>query len=561
MTLLSSLQEELAKPKTTVQLCLLGIIAGACSASLIILFRLGYESIQLHFLSGVGQYASLAPKWRFLLPIAGAILIVIFAYLTGFKHYRLGIPFIIHRVKQFYGTVPLRTTLNQFFGGMVALASGFSVGREGPSVHLGAAGSSFLGTWLKLPYNAVRILAGCGIAAGISASFNTPFAAVIFVMEVVLREYRIHMFIPVMLSAACGSILTRMVFGSGHELDFLNVIGMQGWTLVYLIPFGMFLGACATFFNVYLMRIIKMFRPMTMISRLLLAGLITGCVGYLIPDAMGTGLSAVNLVVDAPDETTLLLMVLVAKVFLTMAAIGLGVPGGIIGPVVGIGVLAGVLLLLPLEYFAPGTEQYTSSFALLGMAAFMTSVLHAPLAALSFVMELSYDTSVILPAMLVIVPSFVTANQFLGNRSIFIRQLDYQKLAYTTSSIRDALQKVGVMALVDKEYKLFVEAPHSVILDFLDTAPTHPVVQQSTYEIDVSFQLVQYDVSLNPHDHTPLAFHDMQGVPSQSTLAEVYEILQANRDGAVYVYRGQAANIVGVITWDCVRQYLNKQEY
>ena len=117
------------------------------------------------------------------------------------------------------------------------------------------------------------------------------------------------------------------------------------------------------------------------------------------------------------------------------------------------------------------------------------------------------------------------------------------------------------MALVDKEYKLFVEAPHSAILDFLDTAPTHPVVQQSTYEIDVSYQLVQYDVSLNPHDHTPLAFHDMQGVPSQSTLAEVYEILQTSRDGAVYVYRGQAGNIVGVITWDCVRQYLNKQEY
>lgn len=559
--MLRALQEDLAKPRTTFQLCLLGIIAGACSASLIILFRLGYEAIQLQLLNSVGEYASI-PTWqRLLMPLGGAVLIILFAYLTGFKHYRLGIPFIIHRVKQHYGTVPVRTTLNQFFGGMFALASGFSVGREGPSVHLGAAGSSFLGTWLHLPYNAVRILAGCGIAAGISASFNTPFAAVIFVMEVVLREYRIHIFIPIMLSAACGSILTRLVFGNNHELDFLNAISLQGWVLIYLIPFGMVLGAAATFFNSQLMRIIRSFRPMTMVARLLLAGLITGIIGSVIPEAMGSGLSAINLVVDGQSEADMLILVLIAKLLLTMVAIGLGIPGGIIGPVLGIGVLAGVLLLFPLQLFIPIDEDLTSSFALLGMAAFMTSVLHGPLAALSFVMELSYNTGVILPAMLVIVASFVTANQFLGNRSIFIRQLDYQKLAYTTSPIRDALQKVGVMAIVDKEYKLFTEAPHEAILEFLDTAPTHPVVQKSNYEIDVGYELVEFDVSLNPHSQHPLKFYPMQGVPTQATLAEVFEILQTNREGAVYVYRGQASQIVGVITWYSVRQYLNSQQF
>ncbi|UAA38263.1 chloride channel protein [Paraneptunicella aestuarii] len=560
--LTTALQEELAKPRTTVQLCILGIIAGICSASLIILFRLGYESIQLQYLSGVGDFASLDPVYRFLLPIAGALFIIIFAFITGFKHYRMGIPFVIHRVKQHYGTIPIRTTLNQFFGGMIALASGFSVGREGPSVHLGAAGSSFLGTWLRLPYNAVRILAGCGIAAGISASFNTPFAAVIFVMEVVLREYRIHMFIPVMLAAACGSILTQVVFGHSHELDFLTVIHMDGWLLAYLIPFGMFFGASATFFNEQLMRIIKWFRPMSMINRLLLAGVITGAVGLLAPDAMGTGLSAVNLVVQSPDDLNLLLLVLIAKVFLTMVAIGLGIPGGIIGPVVGIGVLAGVIMLLPLQLVAHGQQDLTASFALLGMAAFMTSVLHAPLAALSFVMELSHDPSVIMPAMLVIVSSFVTANQLFGNRSIFIRQLDYQKLSYTTSSIRDTLQKVGVMALIDKEYKLFSDdVSNRAILDFLDTAPTHPVVKKSQYEIDVSFELVQYDISLNPHDDAPLAFFTMQGVPSEATLAEVYELLQKAREGAVYIYRNHSSNIIGVITWDSVRNYLYKQDF
>ncbi len=562
MKLLVSVQEELAKPTTTIQMCLLGIIAGLCSAAVIILFRLGYESIQLQFLDEVGHYETLAPEMRLLLPVLGALCIAGFAFITGFKHYRLGIPFIIHRVKMFYGTVPFRTALNQFFGGMVALASGFSVGREGPSVHLGAATSSFFGTSLKLPYNAVRILSGCGISAGIAASFNTPFAAVIFVMEVVLREYRIHVFIPVMLAAACGSVMTRAVFGNTHELDFLNVVGIhQGWILFYLIPFGMFLGAAATFFNKQLMNIIRAFRPVSMARRLILAGIITGCVGFLIPEAMGTGLSPVNLIHGASNDMHLLLMVMFAKVLLTLFAIGLGVPGGVIGPILGIGVLAGVLLLEPLKLIMPETEHLTTSFGLLGMAGLLTSVLHAPLAALSFIMELSHTTGVILPAMLVIVPSFVTASQFLKNRSIFIKQLDFQKLPYKTSFINESLQKVGVLTAIDKEFKLFKDAPETTILDFLDTAPTHPVVQQSFYEIDVSYQLVQYDISLDPHAQAPLTYYPMQGVTAQATMAEVYDILQKNRQGAVYVYRGLAENIIGVITWDCVRKYLNQQHY
>ena len=183
---LRALRQELAHPRTSVQVCLLGIIAGVTSALLIVLFRLGIDWLQSSGVSLLQQWG-LSAKWVWVvLPVSAVIFILLIAFLTGFKHYRLGIPFVIHRVKQHYGHIPWRTTVNQFFGGMLALAGGFVVGREGPSVHLGAAGSSLFGQALKLPHNSIRTLAGCGIAAGISASFNTPFAAVIFVMEVVL---------------------------------------------------------------------------------------------------------------------------------------------------------------------------------------------------------------------------------------------------------------------------------------------------------------------------------------------------------------------------------------
>ena len=556
---LKAFRQELANPRTSYQLCLLGIVGGICAAVLIILFRLCVEWVQLLYLENPYEFNTLDPVYRLLLPIVSAILIVGIAFLTGFKHYRMGIPFVIHRVKQRYGHIPFRTTFNQFFGGMFALSGGFVVGREGPSVHMGAAGSSFLGHWLKLPYNSIRILAGCGIAAGISASFNTPFAAVIFVMEVVLREYRIHIFIPVMLSAAVGSLLTRAVFGTEHELSFLNFQDFSQWYYPYLILFGIILGAFATLFNSQLMAIMKFFRPVKMRWRLLIAGALTGIAGWYFPEAMGADLGAMHSFIES-DNVSLLTALLIAKLVLALMVIGLGIPGGLIGPVFVLGMLSGALLAMPLGLFVDEVNGHSHSFALLGIAGLLTSVLHAPLAALSAVMELSYSPEVILPAMLVIVPAYVTSTQFLGNRSIFLKQLDYQKLSYSISSIREALQKTGVLAAMDTEFKLFKDAPDKHILAFLETSPTHPVVQCLSFEIDVQYTLVQYDMSLG-HNASPLAFFEMEGVPYQATLAEVYEILQASRDGAVYVYDTNPSTIIGVITWNSLRSYLHKEQY
>jgi H+/Cl- antiporter ClcA len=556
---LNAFRQELATPRTSIQLCILGLVGGLSAASLIILFRLSVEWLQTLFLPQINEFGALDPTLRLILPFLAAVLIVIIAYLTGFKHYRMGIPFVIHRVKQHFGDIPIRTTINQFLGGTLALVGGFSVGREGPSVHLGAAGSSFLGIWLKLPYNSIRILAGCGIAAGISASFNTPFAAIIFVMEVVLREYKIHVFIPVMLAAASGSVLTRMVFGEAQELSFIQFHDFNHWIYLYLILIGIALGGLATLFNNALMTVIHGFNRFNMVRRLLIAGCITGIVGFILPEALGTNFQSAHAILDQ-DNIQILLAVLCAKFFLTVIAIGLGIPGGIMGPVFVIGMLAGALLVVPLDFVMSDAEELTGSFALLGMAGLMSAVVHAPLAALSAVMELSYSPEIILPAILVIVPAYVTSTQIFGNRSVFIRQLDYQKLPYTTSSVLEALQKTGVLAVMETNFELFKDKPEKNILEFLETAPTHPVVHRSSFAIDVQYSLVQYDVSLG-HDTSPLAFFDMQGVSSQGTLAEVYELLHVSRNGAVYVYSDEATNIIGVITWNTLRTYLHKERY
>jgi hypothetical protein len=287
--------------------------------------------------------------------------------------------------------------------------------------------------------------------------------------------------------------------------------------------------------------------------------MLTAIAGSILPEAMGASFESVNALFQQDPGVLLLAVVLSVKFLLTIIAIGLGIPGGIMGPVMVLGMISGALLLVPISYFV-NVEGLNSSFALLGVAGMLTAVLHAPLAALSAVMELSYSPEIILPAILVIVPAYVTSTQLLKNRSIFIQQLDYQKLPYATSSVRETLQKTGVLAAMDIEFKMFYDAPEKALLAFLQKAPTQTVVQRCSFEIDVQYTLVGYNVSLE-HDVNPLLYTSMEGLSSQATLSEVYDALQSTRRGAVYIYQDTHENLIGVITWNMLRGYLMKEQF
>lgn len=557
---LPSLQRQLAFPQTSLQLCVLGMLGGLAAAILIILFRLAIVGLQSFFLSQTDDFSTVSADIRWMLPLAGAVFIGILAWLTGYKHYRLGIPFVIHRIKLKYGLMPTRNTINQFFGGILALSSGFSVGREGPSVHLGAYGASFIGKYLKLPFNSIRILAGCGIAAGISASFNTPLAAVIFVMEVVLREYRVHVFIPIMLSSVVGALVTQTVFGSDRELALLDIVPISGWHIPYLILCGIVFGAIAYVFNKNLMRLIRLFRNWPLMLRLTLAGAVTAAIGFLIPHAMGAESGAIFYAVNAPNDVALLLTIFVGKILLTLFALGLGVPGGVIGPVFGIGIVLGTLLaIIPSALMTD--SSIAGTYAVLGMAGLMAATMHAPLAALVAVMELAHNPGIIVPAMLVIATAYITGVQFFNNKSIFMLQLDFLQMPYKLSPADDVLQKVGVLAVADQQYQLLSDPSEAEVETTLDKLepPKQLIIKRSAGE-QCQFQLASYDVQLSMSGAGAVHYTEIKGVGHQATLAEVFAILEDAREGAVYIYREEEpAQLIGIIRWDQVRSLLIKQ--
>lgn len=555
----AKLRLRLAFPLTSVQLCLLAIVAGFLAALLILLFRLTIIGIQSFFLERTDDFSGIAEGYRWALPFIAAVLISIMAMLVGLAHYRMGIAYVIHRIKTQYGVMPFWNTFNQFFGGIIALTSGFSVGREGPSVHLGAFGAGLLGQYLHLPYNSIRILAGCGIAAAISASFNTPLAAVIFVMEVVLREYRIHVFVPVMLASVVGALLTRGVFGMGNDLAALKIVSISGWHLPYLVLCGIAIGAAAYVFNQSIWRILKWFQKWHLALKLFLAAAITAAVGHIVPQAMGAETGAIFYAVTASTEFWLLLTILLAKFLLTVVAVGLAVPGGVIGPVFGIGILAGTLLAF-LPVFVSGDASLSGTYATLGMAGFMAATLHAPLAALVAVMELSYNPDIIVPAMLVITCAYVTTVQLFKNKSIFVLQLELQQLPYKLAPADDVLQKVGVLAMLDKEYLVVSASDDDKIESILADKPAHQLLIQKTDDPEQPFLLIDYDLDASMTGQSTLLRQPLQGLSHQASMAEVHTLLDEQKGGVVYIYDPQQPEqLLGLIRWEQVRALLTKQ--
>lgn len=554
MKLLTSLKKHLALPKTSWQLCLLAAIGGFLSATLIVLFTLCIEALQQFYIVQKDDYTTLDMVSRFDLPIIGAILILIFARFTGYKYLRTGIPFVLHRLKVAHGIIPLRNTINQFVGTVIALASGFSVGREGPAVHLGAACSSYIGSLLKLPHNTTRTLCACGIAAGISASFNTPIAAVVFVMEVILREYKVHIFIPVMIAAIVGSMVTQSVFGPAHEFEYFNNVELTISHYPLLALLGGALGFLAFIFNRYLTLLIKHSANYHIIPRFLVAAVITGALGYSIPYAMGTNPSAINFSIANDAGIQLLLGLLVAKMVMTISALGLGIPGGIIGPILGIGAIGGVCASTIATYYAPG-QHLATDYALMGMAGFMAATLNAPLAALLAVVELSNQIELITPAMVVITVSCVVSGQFFKNRSVIIMQLEVQHLAYRKPPIEKSLQRVGVVGAMQENFVIADNEHHAAQVLSQNNANEPPLV--IIENSDDTFTWLTTAGCNDESDPSPIK-HKLIPLSHRETLAEAYLTLLEQRDGAVYIYHNAPSEIMGIVTFEQLRQFLLK---
>jgi len=446
------LRQQIHQSEAVPQLTLLGIMVGLATGLLMITFRLIIEvPLAFWFEGDPENFESLSIPWRFGLPLFGCLLLALLWYYLPAPYKRVGVAHVLERLNGASGRMPITNVFVQFVTGVVAIITGQSVGREGPAIHMGAGVSSYIGQSLNLPNHSIQTLVGCGAAAAIAASFNTPIAGVIFSMEVILMEYTLAGFVPIIAAAATATLVMRLVFGSATAFAVPSADLASLAEVPYLVLCGVIIGCFAALFNRFI-RSFFQYQHLSVWIRFTLVGLVTGTIAIIAPEIMSTGYDTIGDAVEGNLTLQVLIIVFCAKMIATAVAIGLGLPAGLIGPTFVLGAaLGGILGFLGNDYiFDNGSDP--AFYALIGMGAMMSSVLQAPLAALMAMMELTSNSHIIFPAMLTLVTANLTSQHIFKQPSIFSSLLSAQGLSTTSTPVAQAMRRMSALRMAVTQF-------------------------------------------------------------------------------------------------------------
>ena len=471
---LELLRQRLARADALLPLALIGIASGFATGIVIICFRLITES-SVSALTPNGHpegFESLHWSARLALPIFGGFLIGVVFQRCSVGSRQVGVVHVMDQLAYAAGRLPWRNAVMQFVGGATSIISGHSMGREGPVIHVGAACSSLLGQWMALPNNSLRVLVACGTAASIGASFNTPIAGVIFAMEVVMMEYTLVGFTPVILAAVVATSLSHIVYGADTAFDMQTVQMASLWELPYVLLVGVVIGSIAALFIDAIFKLDKKLRHIDLWKRTTMAGAITGLCALVRPEVMGIGYDTVEQALGGALVLHVLIFIGALKLVATVACVSLGLPGGLIGPTLVIGACVGGAMGIAGEYALPHAGADASLYALLGMGAMMGATLQAPLAALMAVLELTGNPNSILPGMVAIVTATMMCKVTFGKDSVFVMMLRSRGKDYQHDPVAVALTRTGVSAVMNRHVSTIdAAAPLQSLHDLLTTAP------------------------------------------------------------------------------------------
>ncbi|WP_020406087.1 chloride channel protein [Hahella ganghwensis] len=549
------------------QLAFLGILSGLLTGAVILLFRLAIEW-PLSYLLPDGNpeaFEGLSALLRVTLPLCGALTLALVLLRLGVQNRKVGVAHVMERLGYHQGYISLKSGLLQFFCGIMTIVSGQSAGREGPAVHLGATASSLLGQRMRLPNNSIRMLVGCGTAAAVSASFNTPIAGVIFAMEVVMLDYTINGFTPIILAAVTAAVVSQSVYGDDPAFI------VPGFSLesLFELPYIVAAAILISLFSVLFVKV--MTQTMTRVKagivwKLLLAGLITGTTALAFPEVMGIGYDTVNQSIAGTLPFLFLITIALMKLLVTATTIGLGMPSGIIGPTLFIGATLGGALGVLAQNLMPTLASEPGFYAVLGMGAMMGSVLQAPLAAIMAVIELTRNPNVILPTMLIIILSSLIASHYFKQRSVFLAILQLQGLDYKAEPLTMALRRISVGAIMERSIKrakqqvswaecqlILKEQPKWIVIEGEDKPrAVLPAADLARY-LDENKPEEDFDPDAMTLDllSIPAQRRDAASLHIQATLEEALQRFNDKGVEALYVERTSAPlikPIIGVIT-------------
>ncbi|MBU0637811.1 MAG: chloride channel protein, partial [Planctomycetes bacterium] len=314
----------------------------------------------------------------------------------------------------------------KMFASGISIASGGSVGREGPIVQIGSAIGSSVGQWLRIDERRLRTLVACGAAAGIAGTFNAPVAGALFAVEIILADFGVFQFSPIVISSVAATVVGRHFLGNRPAFIVPTYALVQPTELFAYAALGILAGLVALAFVKTLYAFEDLFDKITLYPPLkaALGGMMIGVIALWFPHVYGVGYEAIDeaLAGGANLAWYLLLALVAIKILAVSITIGSGGSGGIFAPSLFIGAMAGGAIGTLVHSIWPASTAGPGAYALVGMGAVVAAATHAPITAILIIFELTADYKIILPLMISCIIATLLATR-LEDASIYTLKL------------------------------------------------------------------------------------------------------------------------------------------
>lgn len=414
------------------------------------------------------------PPWHVVgAPVLGGLLVAVLVVLAREPLSGQGMSTLIEAVALRGGRLRPRPVLLRAVAAVATVGSGGSLGREGPMIRLGAMIASRLGSSLKLPPHRVKILVGCGAAAGLAAAYNIPIGGALFAMEVILGNFALEIFGPIVVASVISTLLARAASGDVPIYAVKDFALVSGWEMFSYAGLGLIGGLASVVFVLGLRGAGKLFEhlPLPAWARPPLGMALVGCLALAVPEILGSGLETITGALQGQLPLLMLLMLPFAKLLATALTAGSGGSGGLFTPGLFIGAMVGGAWGHGIHALWPQSTASPGAYAAVGMAAVAAGTSHAPLSAILILFEFTGNYDLILPLMVAtILASFLSRRLY--KYSIYTEPLQRQgiDLALRMEEAVLAGLSVGELAREDEETLRPADPYAKVVERFLNSS-------------------------------------------------------------------------------------------
>jgi CIC family chloride channel protein len=433
---------------------IIGILAGFSAIGIRAMIKF-FSELSFPGSSTVLENITASPWYLIILvPVIGGLIVGPLIYFFAPEAKGHGVPEVMQAILLRGGMIRARVAIIKAVASAITIGTGGSVGREGPIIQIGSSLGSTIGQFFRVPSKRLKTLVGCGAAAGIAAAFNAPVAGALFAVEIILMDFAVAQFSPIVIASVMATVVSHTFEGnfaafivpkyqlaSPYEIGFYFILGALSGLISYLFIKLLYLSE--DYFDNKL-KIPEYLKPA-------IGGVCIGLMALLFPQIMGVGYDSINNALHGNMLWYLAFGLIFLKIIATSLTLGSGGSGGIFAPSLYMGAMLGFVFGYIVHTFFPDVTATPGAYALVAMGGLVAGTTRAPITAIIIVFELTNDYRIILPVMVTSIISVIISTK-LSRESIYTLKLLLRNISIKEGTELNVMESIFVKNVYTRDY-------------------------------------------------------------------------------------------------------------